>query len=245
MRDLADPAVEAPPAGRRRIPFVQLGVAVLAIAALVGLGRVGGQYVPAFAGWVESLGLLGPVVFIAGYVIATVAFIPGLVLTLGAGAIFDILEGTLYVFIGAVLGSSSAFLIARYVARGWITQRVSGHPRFEAIDRAIGSSGRKIVFLLRLSPIFPFNLLNYALGLTRIRFSDYLIASFGMIPATFMYVYLGKAAGSLVVVASGDAVPPWTLWVGLAVTAVVTFLVTRTARRALAAATEGALEESA
>jgi uncharacterized membrane protein YdjX (TVP38/TMEM64 family) len=225
-------------AGRARRSLIPVLWALCGLAALLVLGRLGGEYLQGFVRWVEGLGLWGPAVFMSGYAVATVAFVPGLVLTLAAGVIFDLLEGTIYVFGGAVVGSAAAFLIARYVARGWVEQRVAAAPRFAAIDRAIGSRGRRIVLLLRLSPVFPFNLLNYALGLTRVSFRDYLIASIGMIPGTFMYVYFGKAAGTIAAAAGGEAVPGWTLWLGLAITVVVTVLVTRTARSALRTATE-------
>jgi uncharacterized membrane protein YdjX (TVP38/TMEM64 family) len=211
---------------------------LLALALLVIVGRRLGGYVPQFAAWVGSLGFWGPLVFVVGYAIATVAFIPGSLLTLAAGAIFGLLDGTLYVFVGATLGSALAFLVARYVARRAVERRLEDHPKFEVVDQAVAREGLKIVFLLRLSPAFPYNLLNYALGLTSVRFRDYFIASLGMIPATFLYVYYGKALGSLAAVAGGAEVERgpgyWAvLGVGLVATLVVTTLVTRVARRAL------------
>jgi uncharacterized membrane protein YdjX (TVP38/TMEM64 family) len=181
------------------------------------------------AGWVATLGPWGPLVFIAGYVAAAVAFVPGSVLTIAAGAIFGLAAGTAYVFVGATLGACAAFLLARGFARGWVEHRIAGNPRFAAIDRAIGAQGLWIVFLLRLSPLFPFSLGNYALGLTRVRFRDYALACAGMLPWTFVYVYLGSVVG--------DTGGGWRLVVGLVVTAVVVFLIARVARRALAQAT--------
>jgi uncharacterized membrane protein YdjX (TVP38/TMEM64 family) len=218
--------------------LLKLAAVVAALVALVALGRTLGGYIPQFATWVESLGLLGPLVFVAGYALATVAFIPGSLLTLAAGAIFGLLEGTVYVFIGATVGSSLAFLVARYLARQTVERRLESNTKFEIVDRAVAKEGMKIVFLLRLSPAFPYNLLNYALGLTSVRFRDYLVASLGMIPATFLYVYYGKALGSLAAVAGGAEVERgtgyWTvLALGLLATLAVTTLVTRTARRAL------------
>lgn len=211
---------------------------VLGLVLLVAAGRALGGYVPQFAAWVDSLGLWGPLVFIAGYAVATVAFIPGSLLTLAAGAIFGILKGTAYVFVGAALGSALAFLVARYGARRAVERRLESHPRFEVVDQAVAREGLKIVFLLRLSPAFPYNLLNYALGLTSVRFRDYCLASVGMIPATFLYVYYGKAIGSLAAVAGGAQVERdagyWAvLGIGLVATLAVTTLVTRVARRAL------------
>jgi uncharacterized membrane protein YdjX (TVP38/TMEM64 family) len=221
----------------------QLSIAKLAVgaAALIGvllLARAGGAYVPRFAAWVNGLGVWGPLVFIVGYAVAAVAFVPGSILTLAAGAIFGIGPGVLYAFTAAVLGSSAAFLISRYLARGAIERRLSGNQRFASIDRAVGAQGRKIVFLLRLSPVFPFSLLNYALGLTQVRFADYLVAALGMLPGTLLYVYYGKLAGDVAALAGGAAVQKGAgyytvLGLGLVATVAVTALVTRIARRAL------------
>src|SRR5713101_8059530 len=225
-----------------RLPLGRIGLGIAAVMALIMLGRQVGAYVPQFALWVNSLGVWGPVVFIVGYAVAAVAFVPGSLLTLAAGAIFGLSKGVLYVFVAAVLGSSAAFLVSRHLARAVIEQRVAGSARFAAIDRAVSAQGRKIVFLLRLSPVFPFNLLNYALGLTRVRFADYLVASAGMVPGTILYVYYGKLIGDVSALAGGAAVekgPGYyaVLVLGLAATVAVTTVVTRTARRSLRDAT--------
>jgi uncharacterized membrane protein YdjX (TVP38/TMEM64 family) len=230
----------APPA--KSFPFGKVLLGLVALAALLALGRFAGGYIPAFQRWVEGLGALGPLAFIVGYAVAVVAFIPGSALTLASGAIFGVAKGTLLVFAAALLGSTASFLVARHLARAAIERRIAGDARFAAIDRAIGGEGRKIVFLLRLSPIFPFNLLNYGLGLTRVRLVDYVVAGIGMLPGTLLYVYLGSAAGQAVA-AAGGAAPgrspaEWALFgVGLAATVVVTVSVTRIARRALRDAT--------
>ena len=218
--------------------IVRLLAVAAVLAALLLLGRLAGGAIPRFAGWVEGLGLLGPAVFIAGYAAAVVAFAPASLLTLAAGAIFGLGAGVAYAFTAALLGSAAAFLIARYVARGAVERRLAGNARFAAIDRAVGAQGRRIVFLLRLSPAFPFSLLNYALGLTRVRFADYLVAAVGMLPGTLLYVYYGKLAGDVAALAGGAAVEKGAgyyavLALGLAATVAVTALVTRTARRAL------------
>lgn len=225
----------APPG---RLPLARIAAGAVALVALLLLARQGGAYLPQFAAWVNGLGLWGPVVFILGYAAAVVAFVPGSVLTLAAGAIFGLARGVVFVFIAAVLGSSAAFLVSRYLARGVIERQVSGNARFAAIDRAVGAEGRKIVFLLRLSPVFPFTLLNYALGLTRVRFADYLVASVGMLPGTLLYVYYGKLAGDVAALAGGAPVEKGAgyyavLAVGLVATIAVTAVVTRTARNAL------------
>ncbi|MGH7856393.1 MAG: TVP38/TMEM64 family protein, partial [Candidatus Binatia bacterium] len=147
-----------------------------------------------------------------------------------------------YVFVAATLGAAGAFLVSRYFARGFVEQRIAGNERFAAIDRAVAREGRKIVFLLRLSPAFPFTLLNYALGLTRVRFVDYVVASIGMIPGTILYVYYGKLAGDVAAIAARGEVEKGAgyygvLLLGLVATIVVTTVVTRIARRALREAT--------
>ncbi|HSN86486.1 MAG TPA: TVP38/TMEM64 family protein [Thermoanaerobaculia bacterium] len=213
-------------------------VGVLALAALFLGGRYAGGYIPQFAEWVESLGVWGPVVFILGYAVAAVAFVPGSLLTLAAGAVFGLVKGTIYTLIGATLGASAAFLVARYGARKAIERRIAGNPRFTAVDRAVGREGFKIVALLRLSPIFPFNLLNYSLGLTKVSFLSYVAASIAMLPGTLLYVYYGKAAGSLAALAGGAKTEKgpgsWILLgVGLLATILVTTYVTRLAGKAL------------
>jgi len=223
--------------------WVKILAAIAAVAALVFLGRAAGAWMQTFVAWVQGLGAWGPIVFVAGYVAACVAFVPGALLTIAAGVIFGLARGVACVFIGAVLGSTAAFLVSRHLARRAIEKRVAADPRFAAIDRAIAREGFKIVFLLRLSPVFPFNLLNYALGLTRVTLRDYVLASIGMLPGTVLYVYYGTAIGSLAQLAAGTPAPGGAgrtalLVVGLVATIAVTILVTRIARRALAKATE-------
>jgi uncharacterized membrane protein YdjX (TVP38/TMEM64 family) len=188
--------------------------------------------------WIESLGAIGAVAFIGIYIVATVAFLPGSILTLGAGVVFGVWLGALYVFIGATLGATAAFLVGRYLARNWVTQKIANNDKFNAIDRAVGKEGLKIVVLTRLSPIFPFNLLNYAFGLTGVSIKDYIIGSLGMIPGTLMYVYIGSLAGNLALI--GTATQPtnptlqWTIRiVGFIATIAVTVYVTRIAKQAL------------
>jgi uncharacterized membrane protein YdjX (TVP38/TMEM64 family) len=232
-----DAAVSPPPSGSKGklVLYAVIGLAVVALLILGG--KQAGAYVPEFAAWVKSLGIWGPVAFILGYAVATVAFIPGSLLTLAAGAIFGLAAGTLYTLVGATLGASAAFLIARYLARGAIERRTAGNPKFAAIDRAVAREGLKIVVLLRLSPVFPFNLLNYALGLTRVRFLHYFVASIAMLPGTLLYVYYGNAAGSLAAAASGHATKGPADWavlgLGLAATLAVTVVITRLAGKAL------------
>jgi uncharacterized membrane protein YdjX (TVP38/TMEM64 family) len=222
--------------------LVKIAVGVLALGALLVLGRMAGDAIPGFTAWVDGLGVWGPAAFMLTYAASVVALVPASLLTLAAGAIFGIASGTLYAFVAATLGAAGAFLVSRYLARGAIERKLAGNVKFRSIDNAIGEEGRKIVFLLRLSPIFPFVYLNYALGLTRIGFADYVVASVGMLPGTLLYVYSGKVAGDVAALAAGvelDRGPAdYAVWIfGLVATILATALVTRTARRALAEAT--------
>ncbi|MDJ0787200.1 MAG: TVP38/TMEM64 family protein [Myxococcota bacterium] len=236
----------APAKSNRAQLALRIGLGIAALGALVVLGRQAGEYVPAFAQWVDAQGAWGPVVFVAGYAAAVVAFVPASVLTLAAGAIFGLGEGTAYVFLAATVGATGAFLVARYLARSAVEARIEGDARFAAIDRAVGREGRKIVLLLRLSPIFPFNLLNYALGLTRVGLVDYVVACLGMLPGTLAYVYLGKVIGDVAAVAGGaqpeggGTAQTAILIVGLIATFAVAIFVARVARKALDEATEEA-----
>lgn len=188
--------------------------------------------------WIQGLGAVGAIAFILLYIVATVAFLPGSIVTLGAGVVFGVAAGSLYVFIGATLGATLAFLVGRYVARGWVSKKIAGNDKFKAIDEAVGREGFKIVLLTRLSPIFPFNLLNYAFGVTGVSLKDYFLGSVGMIPGTIMYVYLGSLAGNLATLGTGDApTNPTVVWairiIGFIATVAVTLYVTRIARQAL------------
>ena len=218
------------------IPWLKLAAGIVAVAALLALGRFAGDRIGEFRAFIDGLGAVGPLVFIAAYALGVIAFLPGAALTLAGGAIFGVVKGTLFVFTAAVLGSTGSFLIARYFARSAIEKRIAGNARFAAIDRAIGREGRKIAFLLRLSPAFPFSLLNYALGLTRVSLGDYLLAALGMLPGTLLYVYTGSLASDVAVAAaSGGASSGKTVLtvIGVAATVIVTIVVTRIARRAL------------
>jgi len=234
---------EAAAAEAQRSPLFKIALGVVAAGAVIVLARVAGQQLPATVAWIDSLGFWGPVIFVLLYAAATVLFVPGALLTVAGGAIFGLLEGTVIVFTAAVLGSALAFLSGRYVARSWIESRLGGSEKFAAIDHAVGQQGLKIVFLLRLSPVIPFNLINYALGLTRISLRDYMLASFGMLPGTLLYVYYGRVIGDVALLAGGESAEKGAAYygltaVGLVATIAVTTIVTRIARRALHEASE-------
>jgi uncharacterized membrane protein YdjX (TVP38/TMEM64 family) len=200
------------------------------------------QWLRNFNDWVGQMGTVGILVFIVVYALATVLLAPGSILTIGAGFVFGLWKGFLVVSAGATLGASLAFLVARFIAREKIESIAKRNEKFRKIDNAIGKQGAKLIFLLRLSPVIPFNLSNYFYGLTAVRFWSYVLASWiGMMPGTLLYVYIG-AAGKVAVTAAagGEAVKHgWQYWtflgVGFLATVTVTIWVTKIARDALKA----------
>lgn len=219
---------------------------LLILAAVVAILVLGGKHlnlqqrISDALAWIAGLGTAGMGIYAGLYIFACVFFIPGSLLTLGAGAIYGVVIGSLLVSGSSVMGASIAFLIGRYLARGWIASKIDGNARFSAIDDAVASEGWKIVGLTRLSPVFSFNLLNYAYGLTRVTFREYVLASWiGMMPGTVMYVYLGSLAGDLASLGAetGHVTTPgeWALYaLGLLATIGVTIYVTKIAKKALA-----------
>jgi len=188
--------------------------------------------------WINGLGAFAPLIFSLIYILACIFFVPGAILTLGAGVIFGVIKGSIIVSIASTLGATCAFLVGRYFARGWVARKVETNSKFKQIDEAVGREGWKIVGLTRLSPIFPFNMLNYAFGLTRVSLRDYFFTSWvGMIPGTVMYVYIGSLAGSLAMIGAdrnGKSGLEWSFYVvGLLATIIVTFYVTHLAKKAL------------
>ena len=194
------------------------------------------DWIREFVDWVKQLGPLGVVIFIIVYALATVLFLPGWIFTVSAGLIYGIVGGTLVALSGAIIGASLAFLVARYVLRKNIAEMTKKNPRFAAIDEAIGKNGWKIVGLLRLSPLIPFNLSNYFYGITSISFISYVaVSAIGMIPGTLLYAYLG-AIGQAGISGGASQRSNWQyvlLGVGLVATVAVTILVSRIARNAL------------
>ncbi|MDJ0688083.1 MAG: TVP38/TMEM64 family protein [Xenococcaceae cyanobacterium MO_188.B32] len=188
--------------------------------------------------WIQSLGYISAIAFILLYIVATIALVPGSILTLGAGVVFGVVWGSVYVLIGAIIGETFAFLLGRYLARDWIARKIQPNQTFAALDRALNQEGIKIILLTRLSPIFPFSLLNYAFGITGISLRDYFIGSIGMIPMTITYVYLGSLAGDLATIGEATelANPELQLmirFIGFLATLAATVYITRIARRAL------------
>jgi uncharacterized membrane protein YdjX (TVP38/TMEM64 family) len=196
------------------------------------------QWIVDFIHWAKDMGAAGGALYAIFYVAGTALFFPGLPLTLGAGFLYGAVIGTLVVSPASVAGATLAFLIARYFARDWVTRRIKKYPQAAAMDRAIQKNGFKAVVLLRLQPVLPFNILNYALGLTSIRLRDYMLASWiGMFPATVLYVYLGSFINDISDLLRGrpnsGVAGRLLLWGGLAAIVVLVWWLGRIARKAL------------
>lgn len=194
------------------------------------------EFLAAALAGAAGAGAAGQAAFVALYVAATVLFVPGSVLTLGAGAVFGLWRGFFLVSVGSTLGACAAMLVGRYFLRDWVSRRLASFPVFEAVRSAVAAEGWKVVALTRLSPVLPFVLLNYAYGLTEVRFKEYALASWlGMMPGTLLFVYLGAAAGE--VARSGERARTPAEWAffaaGLAATALAAWLVGRKAKAAL------------
>ncbi len=225
----------SPLASRRRWLLLLLALIALAAVALFfnAPSRVQAALKSALD-WLEHLGFWAPVVFVVLYIASCVAVLPAAVLTLGGGAVFGVLKGSILVNLAATLGATAAFLVGRYVARDWVTRRFGHHPAFAAIDRAVVEEGWKIVFLTRLAPIFPFFLMNYAYSLTRVRFSHYVFATWlGIIPGSTLFVFIGwtlRQAGS-----QQSSLTDWLKYGFIILTGIIASLyLSRVARRALA-----------
>jgi uncharacterized membrane protein YdjX (TVP38/TMEM64 family) len=213
----------------KRIAIV---IGVVALVAIIVLSPAR-RWAIAFVDWVYDRGPAAAALYGVAYIAAAVLMIPGSVLTVGAGFVYGVFWGTLLVIPASIAASLISFAIARRFARRRVARRIAGNRKFEALDRAIGRAGFKITLLVRLSPIFPYGLLNYALGITNVRFREYAVATaIGMLPGTILYVYLG----SLVTTASDIGRRPaggWLYWLGGAITLVIVVAVTWIARRAL------------
>lgn len=218
---------------------MRLILLIVAAVALLVLARAldAGAWLAAALTWIHGLGPVAPLVFLLIYIVACVLLLPGSVLTLGAGAVFGVAYGFVIVWISATLGATAAFLVGRYLVRDWVTRKIGANPKLRALDTTVTREGWKIVALMRLSPVIPFNLLNYAFGATRVSLRDYVFASaVGMLPGTAMYTYLGSLAGELAGGSARARTPlEWSFYaLGLLATVAVTVYLTRVARASLA-----------
>ena len=214
------------------ILLVLIVVALLILSAVLPVK----DWIRAFINWVQELGPIGVVVFVVAYALATVLFLPGWIFTVGAGLVYGIVGGTLVALTGAVIGATLAFIVARYLVRKNIEEYTKKNARFKAIDEAIGKNGWKIIGLLRLSPLIPFNLSNYFYGITSVSLKAYVaVSAIGMIPGTLLYAYLGAIgkAGISGEKTQHSGAQYILLGVGLVATIAVTILVSRIAKNAL------------
>ncbi|MEM1441442.1 MAG: TVP38/TMEM64 family protein [Verrucomicrobiota bacterium] len=225
---------DQPQKKRRWILWLAIAIAIIVSFRFLPVA----EWLEALETWIDSLGFWGPLVFIAIYIVATVLVLPGAAMTPLSGLLFGLGWGTLWVVIGSNIGATISFLIGRYFARDSVAAKAAENEKFAAIDEAVGREGWKIVGLTRLSPVFPFTLLNYGYGITRVKWLHFALASLvGMFPGTVMYVYFGSL-GRLAGEASDTSHLKLILTiVGLVATVVVTILITRAAKKALAART--------
>jgi uncharacterized membrane protein YdjX (TVP38/TMEM64 family) len=185
-----------------------------------------------------QLGFWAPILFILLYVVAAVTLAPAFFLTVAAGALFGVWRGTVLVFVAASLGASAVYALGLPLAHSRWVERVTRDARVAAVRAAVVGEGAWVMFLLRLSPLVPYNLLNYALALSGVRYRDFVIALFGMLPAIVMYTYYGKVVGDVAALAAGVAAPRGPEYyalvvVGLIAVVVSTTIITRAARRAI------------
>jgi uncharacterized membrane protein YdjX (TVP38/TMEM64 family) len=193
------------------------------------------EWIESFSDWVEGLGFWGGVIYAAFYAIATVLLVPGAPLTVAAGLVFGLAAGFPVVLVGATIGAALAFLAARYLVRQKVREMVDERPRLKAVDRAVTEEGWKIVAMVRLTPIIPFNVQNYFFGLTEINFWHYVAATaVGIVPGVLLYLYLGAIGGATL--GGGEEFGPlqWSFFgAGLVITIVAVWLVTRKAKAKL------------
>lgn len=206
----------------------------LAVVALAPLRA----WSSAFLNWVRDIGFAGPALLAAAYVPTSVFLVPVWWMTIGSGFAFGPIVGAVAASLGSLLGASVSFWLGRTIARELVERRVARSRKFAALDRAIADHGFKIVFLTRLSPLLPFNMLNYIFGASHIRFRDFALATWsGMLPSTLLYVWLGTTLQNVAALEEGRPTKRLVnIFMGvLAVVATVaaTLLITRISRRAL------------
>ena len=226
------------PAPKSNRKFYLIGLVVLALFAGSFFLPVK-EWVNALSDWIAGLGYWGPVAYVAFYVLATVLLLPGGALTSLAGFLFGLGWGSVWAIIGSNLGANLAFFVGRYFARSAVEKRVSENEKFSAIDGAVGDEGWKIVWLTRMSPVFPFALLNYAYSLTSVKWIHFALASFvGMAPGTILYVYFGSLGKLAAEAGETSTTKIVFMIVGLIATVLVTVLITKMAKLALAKKTD-------
>lgn len=216
---------------KKSLPIKPILLLVVVVAIIVISAKMGvGEKLGALQDWIRSLGVLGPLAFMVVYAVATVAALPGSALSIVAGAVFGPVLGVVTVIFAATLGASLAFLVSRYFARNSIEKWLEGNEKFRRLDELTARHGDIMVAITRLVPLFPFNLLNYGFGLTRVAFKTYVVWSFVcMLPGTILYV-VGSAA---VAEAVREGKVPWLLVVVVALILGIIVVLGRQARKKL------------
>lgn len=188
--------------------YIRIAIAITLIVAFVIAVRVlpVAEWLEQFKAWVQGVGPIGYVLYALVYVLCCVLIVPAFALTVGAGAIFGFVTGSIIVIVGATLGATAAFLLARSVLRHRVEKMTGGNAKFRALDRAITTEGTKIMWLVRLSGFPPFTWVNYAFGLTGIRLGPFILTTFfGIIPGTLAFTYAG-AAGAAALTGTGNRI---------------------------------------
>ncbi|MGK7946942.1 MAG: TVP38/TMEM64 family protein [Microcystaceae cyanobacterium] len=211
---------------------------VIIVAKQIGLIAQLQAFLESTLQWIDGLGSIGIAVFMIIYIISTIFWIPGTILTLGAGFLYGVIQGSILVSVASTMAGTAAFLIGRYFAREKVDKIIASQPKFQAIDEAVAQEGWKIVGLTRLSPLFPFVFLNYAFGLTKVSLKDFFLASWiGMLPGTVLYVYIGSLAKDVATLGGDSSSASLLQWllrlVGFGATVAVTVYITKIARKAL------------
>jgi len=209
-----------------------VGIAVPLVFGLL-VGRLLTPWLPQFAAWVHTMGAWAPFAFVGAYIVAVVLMLPAFLLTMVAGAVFGMVKGSALVMTGAIIGGTTAFLLGRYVARDQVAKRVAKNATLAAIDRVVGEDGLRLVFLLRLSPVVPFVLTNYALGVTRVKLRDFVLGTFGLTPIVLVYAAFGSASGAGPRPDGSSPISGKIMVAAVIVTVALALFLTRVAQRAL------------
>lgn len=209
---------------------LKLGGMLIPVAVGLGASKLASPYMPAFTEWVNTLGAWAPVAFVVGYIVATVCMMPAFLLTIAGGAVFGMAKGSVLVFIGSSIGAAIAFTLGRTILRNWVAAQIAKNQTLQIVDRVVGQEGLKLMFLLRLSGIAPFVLTNYAMGVTSVSLTHFLLALIGMIPTIATYTAVGQAGAQT---PGAGAIPSWVLWMGITAAIVLAVTVTRIVQKAL------------
>lgn len=227
----------------RKLVIAAFAICAVILAALLITGAPLGAWIVATFEWIGRLGIRGGILFALIYVVTTAVLFPQTPFNLGAGFLFGVFWGSVLVTVASTIAAIIAFLLTRYVARDFIARKLGRYARFETMDQAIEKHGLKLVFLMRLQPVFvPFAYLNMGLGLTRVRLSDYVLGTvLGTLPGTILYAYAGSAVKNISFFAlhifpTEGTGSNWFFWIGLAAIVAFSILLAHIAKQSFAAA---------